>query len=226
MKLWAQGLDPDFPHSERVASLALQLFDGLLALAWEPAIDAAAARSSLLAAALLHDVGKVKGDKNHHKKSLKLIQSHGNPLGWRPAEFQRATVIARFHRGALPTTRHALLRDLLPAEQKGTIQLIAVLRLANALDATHDGHIRRIQIENVRAKAENNRQKRTGGFLRKLPGLDRNEPLVIAAEGYAPLGSAARTIAAERYLLETVLHKPVLVRPMVHRARSASRQTR
>lgn len=225
MKLWARGLDPDFPHSERIASLALQLYDGLLAIAWQPAIDAASARSSLLAAALLHDVGKVKGDKNHHKKSLKLIQSHGNPLGWKLAEFQRAAVIARFHRGALPTPRHILLRDLLHAEQQATIQLAAILRLVNALDATHDGHIRRIQIENIQSKTKNNRQKRSGGFLRKLPGLDRNEPLVIAAEGYAPLGTVARTIATERYLLETVLRRPVFVRPMIHSAKSASRQS-
>jgi exopolyphosphatase/pppGpp-phosphohydrolase len=226
MKLWAQRLDPDFPHSERVASLALQLYDGLLAMAWQPAIDASSARSSLLAAALLHDVGKIKGKKNHHKQSLKLIQSHGNPLGWKPAEFQRAAIIARFHRGALPTARHKQLRDLLHAEQKATIQLAAILRLANALDAAHDGHVRRIQIENIQVKAESNRQKRTGGFLRKLPGLDRNEPLVVAVEGYAPLGWAARTIAAERYLLETVLRRPVFVKPMIHGTRLASRQIR
>jgi CHAD domain-containing protein len=225
MKIWAQGLDPDFPHSERVASLALQIYDGLLAIAWEPAIDASSGRSSLLAAALLHDVGKVKGNKNHQKKSLKLIQSHGNPLGWKAAEFQRAAIVARFHRGALPTPRHTLLRDLLHAEQKATIQLAAILRLANALDAGHDGHIRRIQIENVKA-TRNDRRKRMGGFLRKLPGLDRNEPLVIAAEGYAPLGAAARTIAAERYLLETVLRRPVFVKPMIHGTRLASRQIR
>jgi CHAD domain-containing protein/HD superfamily phosphodiesterase len=226
MKLWARGLDPDFPHSERVASLALQLYDGLLAIAWQPAIDASSARSSLLAAALLHDVGKVKGNKNHHKKSLKLIQSHGNPLGWKPVEFQRAAIIARFHRGALPTARHKQLRNLPQAEQKATIQLAAILRLANALDAAHDGHVRRVQIENIQVKAESNRQKRTGGFLRKLPGLDRNEPLVIAAEGYAPLGATARTIAAERYLLETVLHRPVLVKPTIQRDRLASRPIR
>jgi CHAD domain-containing protein len=225
MKLWANSLDPDFAHSERVASLALQLYDGLLA-AWQPAIDASSARSSLLAAALLHDVGKFKGNKNHHKKSLKLIQSHGNPLGWRPAEFRRAAIVARFHRGALPTRRHQLLRDLLPDEQKATIQLAAILRLANALDAAHDGHIRRVKVEGIQGKAEKNYQKRTAGFLRKLPGHDRNEPLVIVAEGYTPLGSGARTIAAERHLLETVLHRPVLVRPMALRARPASRQIR
>ena len=190
MKLWANGLDPDFPHSERVASLSLQLYDGLLATGWQPAVDGGSARSSLLAAALLHDVGKSKGEKGHHKTSFDMIRAHGNPLGWKPADLQRAAVVARFHSGALPTRKHKTLRDLLPLEQKGTIQLAAVLRLANALDAAHDGHIRRIQIENgkIRNKA--------------------NEPLLIAAEGYSPLGSTAQTIAAERHLLENRVASP------------------
>jgi exopolyphosphatase/guanosine-5'-triphosphate,3'-diphosphate pyrophosphatase len=194
MKLWANGLDPDFPHSELVAALALQLYDGLLATGWKPAVDGSSARSSLLAAALLHDVGKSKGEKGHHKTSYDLIRAHANPLGWKPADLQRAAIVARFHRGALPTRKHKTLRDLLPDEQKGTIQLAAILRLANALDAAHDGHIRRIQIENG--------QIRTQG----------NEALVIAAEGYSPLGASAQTIAAERHLLETVLHRPILLK--------------
>jgi CHAD domain-containing protein len=226
MKLWAKNLDTDFLHSERVAGLSLQLYDGLLATAWEPAIDAVSARSSLLAAALLHDVGKFKGEKNHHKKSLQLIQSHGNPLGWKPADFRRAAIVARFHRGALPSRRHNLLRDLLPDEQKATMQLAAILRLANALDAGHHGHIRRIQIESGRVDAGKNSQKRAGEFLRKLPTPDRNQPLIIVAEGYTPLGPAARSIAAERHLLETLLRRPVVVRPMTPHARSDSRQIR
>ncbi len=219
MKLWANGLDPDFPHSERVANLALQLYDGLLASAWQPALDAASGRFSLLAAALLHDVGKSKGDKGHHKASVNLIRKHGNPLGWKETDLQRAAVVARFHRGILPTRKHKLLRDLLPDEQKATIQLAAILRLANALDAGHDGRIRRIQVENVEsrkthAKAETNRNERTNGFLRKTAGLAPNEALVIAAENYSPLGSSAQTIAAERHLLETVLRRPVVVKAM------------
>jgi CHAD domain-containing protein/HD superfamily phosphodiesterase len=194
MKLWADGLDPDFPHSERVAGLALQLYDGLLSSGWTPSVDGVSARSSLLAAALLHDVGKSKGQKGHHKTSADLIKSHGNPLGWKPADLQRAAIVARFHRGALPTRRHKALRDLLPDEQKGTIQLAAILRLANALDAAHDGRIDSIQIE-------------SGGFKR-----NKNEALIVAAEGYSPLGHLARTVAAERYLLETVLRRPVVVK--------------
>jgi CHAD domain-containing protein/HD superfamily phosphodiesterase len=196
MKLWANGLDPDFPHSERVASLALQLYDGLLAWGWQPAVDAASARSSLLAAALLHDVGKSQGQKGHHKTTYDLIRAHGNPLGWKPADLQRAAAVARFHRGALPTRKHKTLRDLLPDEQKATLQLAAVLRLANAFDAPHDGRIRRIQIENERI--------RTKG----------NEALMVVAEGYSPLGPSAQTVAAERHLLETVLHRPIAVKPM------------
>jgi len=64
------------------------------------------------------------------------------------------------------------------------------------MDAAHDGHIRRIHIENVQIKGK------------------QNEALEIAAEGYSPLGSSAQTIAAERHLLETVLHRPVVIKPM------------
>jgi CHAD domain-containing protein/HD superfamily phosphodiesterase len=196
MKLWANGLDPDFPHSERVASLSLQLYDGLLVNGWQPATDGLSARSSLLAAALLHDVGKSEGEKGHHKTSFEMIRAHGNPLGWKAADLQRAAIVARFHSGALPTRKHRALRDLLPDEQKVTIQLAAILRLANALDATHDGHIHRIQIENVPMKTKG------------------NEALIIAAEGYSPLGPSAQTIAAERHLLETVLRRPVMIKSM------------
>jgi CHAD domain-containing protein/HD superfamily phosphodiesterase len=196
MKLWANGLDPDFPHSERVASLALQLYDGLLAWGWQPAVDASSCRSSLLAAALLHDVGKSEGDKGHHKTTFDLIRTHGNPLGWKPEDLNRAAIVARFHRGALPTRRHKTLRDLFPNEQRAAIQLAAVLRLANALDGSHDGHIRRLKIENSATKGKG------------------TEALIIAAEGYSNLGQTARTVAAERYLLETVLHRPVVVRAM------------
>jgi len=209
MKLWANDLDPDFPHSERVASLALQLYDGLLAWGWQPSVDAVSARSSLLAAALLHDVGKAEGEKGHHKTSFDLICAHGNPLGWKPADPQRAAIVARFHRGALPTRKHKALRDLLPDEQKAAIQLAAVLRLANALDAAHDGHIRRIKIENVQ--------------LRTKKG---SEALIIAAEGYSPVGQAAQTIAAERHLLETVLRRPIVVKPMKHLPVLTSRRRR
>jgi CHAD domain-containing protein len=208
MKLWANCLDPDFAHSERVASLALQLYDGLLASGWQPSADPVSARSSLLAAALLHDVGKSKGEKGHHKTSFDIIRAHVNPLGWKRADLQRAAVVARFHCGPLPTRRHKALRDLFPDEQKASIQLAAILRLANAFDAAHDGHIRRVQIESGQIRAKG------------------NEPVIVAAEGYSPLSTSAQTIAAGRHLLETVIHRPVIVKPMKIARRSQSQPER
>jgi CHAD domain-containing protein len=213
MKLWAKALDPDFAHSERVARLALELYDGLttaglLGAARNSQNGATPdGRASLYVAGLLHDVGKSKGSKGHHKTSLALIKSHGTPLGWMPETMAGAAVVARFHTGALPTRGHKSLRDLLPDEQRITIQLAAILRLANAMDSAHDGHIRRVKIENVIPP-----KRRTNGFLRKPPALGKNEALVIAAEGYSAGSPTAQAIAAERHLLETVLRRPVVVK--------------
>src|SRR5215831_1829568 len=87
LKLWANALDPDFPHSERVARLSLQLYDGLEAAGVfknvpPPNSKGESLRSTLFAAALLHDVGKSQGLKGHHKQSHELIQNYGTPLGW------------------------------------------------------------------------------------------------------------------------------------------------
>jgi CHAD domain-containing protein/HD superfamily phosphodiesterase len=207
MKLWAKVLDPDFAHSERVARLALELYDGLNSVGLLGSINGvgenananADVRGSLLIAALLHDVGKSKGEKGHHKASLELIRAHGTPLGWKTEGMQRAAIVARFHCGALPTRSHKILRDLLPNEQKITIQLAAILRLANALDVSHDGHIRRVQVESG-----------SGNSRRAAPPTC----LTVAAEGYSARSDTARAVAAERYLLETLLRRPVLIRPM------------
>jgi len=209
MMLWAKALDPDFAHSQRVARLALQLYDGLLATGLLDSPDGADARASLQVAALLHDVGKSEGNKGHHKASFELIRSHGSPLGWNPESLQRAALVARFHAGGLPTRSHKALRDLLPEEQKITIQLAAVLRLANALDIAHDGHIRRVKIENLAAA-----KRRTNGFLRKPAKLGLNEAVIIGAEDFEPGSPTAQAVAGERYLLETVLRRPVVVRAM------------
>jgi exopolyphosphatase/guanosine-5'-triphosphate,3'-diphosphate pyrophosphatase len=212
MKLWAKALDPDFAHSERIARLALQLYDGLNAagLLRKEANngDEADGRSSLYLAALLHDVGKAKGDKGHHKESRELIKKHGTPLGWKAENMMRAALVARFHCGALPTPQHKALRDLLPGEQKMVIRLSAILRLANALDAQHDGRVRRVNIQNA-APA----RRRTNGFLRKPAALAKDVALLIGAEGYTDGTPTAQAVAAERYLLERVLRRPVMVNP-------------
>ncbi|HET9408427.1 MAG TPA: CHAD domain-containing protein [Candidatus Sulfotelmatobacter sp.] len=206
LKLWARVLDPDFAHSEHVAKLALELYDGLHA-AHLVSPDGIDARASLFHAALLHDVGKSESKKGHHKHSLELIQAHGAIPGWSQKDMQRAAVLARFHCGALPSRGHRLLRDLLPNEQKAMLQMAGVLRLANALDISHDRRVQRVTVENNGRK------------------IGLGECVVIAAQGYSPRGTTAQTVAAERYLLENVLRRPVMVKATATSIRSISRST-
>lgn len=213
MKLWAKALDPDFAHSERVARFALELYDGLdsAGLLVKSRIDDGSrtdSRDSLYLAALLHDVGKAKANKRHHKHSFELIKAHGTPLGWKAETIQRAALVARFHCGALPTRNHRCLQDLLSDELRMVIRLSAILRLANALDAVHDGNVRHIRIENAEPA------RRRNGFLHKPEPLPKDQALVIGAEGYTDGSATAQAVAAERYLLETVLRRPVIVAPV------------
>jgi exopolyphosphatase/guanosine-5'-triphosphate,3'-diphosphate pyrophosphatase len=218
IKLWAKVLDPDFEHSQRVTSFAMQLFEDLTAAGWLSTSDGIDARSTLLAAGLLHDVGKSKQKSGHHKASFKWIRNHDVPLGWKTEDLRRAAIVARYHSGALPTGRHKALRELPLPEKKMTIQLAAILRLANALDAAHDGRIRRVRLENqlpdthprnpIRSPGERNSSHLGSGSKAK------HRVITIAVEGYARFGRNARAIAAERHLLETVLRRPVFVKRM------------
>ncbi len=81
LKLWASLLDPDFKHSQHVSRLALQLYDGLTSDG-RTSESSAQHRAILQVAALLHDVGRSKQEKGHHKTSYRMIRSLTPPLGW------------------------------------------------------------------------------------------------------------------------------------------------
>jgi CHAD domain-containing protein/HD superfamily phosphodiesterase len=190
LRLWASFLDPNFAHSQRVAVLAAQLLEGLGQLGLNPAQGDHDLGSILQAAALTHDVGRAKHEKGHHKTSYRLIRRMNPPLGWTVPDLQLAAAIARFHRGALPQARHKALRGLAPEDRRIAVYLAGILRVANAFDGTRDGHVRRLHIEG------------------------KNGRLLVSAEGYSPWSSAGEEVAAARHLLEMVLHRPIVVRPL------------
>jgi CHAD domain-containing protein len=212
LRTWAGYVDPDFAHSQRVAQLALLLYDGLKdagLLGHEPvALDGASNRSLnvdlsdrerdpravLQASALMHDVGKAKGAENHQKSSYRMIRGLARPLGWSARELELAAVVARYHRGALPHPRGKTLQALELADRPIAIELAGVLRLANALDVGH-GNIGRENSARLEVRLQ-----------------DRS--VVVRAEGYSALDRSAEGIAAARHLLETVLRRPLLVRAL------------
>ena len=187
LRVWASYLDPDFLHSQRVARFALLLYDGLKRAGLMTQNPERDSRAVLHAAALLHDVGKARGDKAHHKDSFRMIRNLAQPLGWSARELELAAVVARYHRGGLPGPRGKILQRLDLADRRTALQLAGVLRLANALD-------------------------RHNGIEPRLEVALQDRTILVQVAGYSALDRSAEKAAAARHLLETVLRRPVLVR--------------
>lgn len=181
--------DPEPEHAERVTRLALQIYDGLAKNELLRS-DGAHARHLLESAGILHDIGRVKRRKNHHKASAQVIGKIAPPEGWRPEDIQIVALVARYHRGSLPRTDHQQLQALTALDQQLTKQLAGVLRLADEFDSAHDGAIRTLTV------ARN------------------SEIAVIYADGYDPSAPSAERIAAARFLLENTCDFPIVIRPL------------
>jgi CHAD domain-containing protein len=214
LRVWAGYLDPDFSHSQRVAELALLLYDGLKnagLLTTDAGTPNPAplsldqdSRAVLQAAALMHDVGKAKGTENHQKDSYRMIRGLARPLGWSARELELAAVVARYHRGALPRPGGKTMQALALPDRPLAMELAGVLRLANALDLRHG---------------------RGGGENESAPRLEvslQDGCVLVRAAGYSALDRSAEGVAAARHLLETVLRRPVLVRVLRSSASSNS----
>jgi exopolyphosphatase/guanosine-5'-triphosphate,3'-diphosphate pyrophosphatase len=194
--IWASFLDPNVRHSKHVANLAVQLFDGLPIDGMHEA-KRESSRYVLRAAALMHDVGYSRVNQGHHKESARLIRKLTPPLGWTADEIRTVSLIARYHRGALPRETQKTFA-VLPKSKQWLVQFLGgILRLACAFDRQHDNQIRRLQVESS------------------------NPVLTVRAEGYTETMALAEHVAAARHLLETACHQPILVQPLEARARAA-----
>ncbi len=119
-------------HAEQVARLALSLYDQLAPL---HRLDSRY-RELLRYACLLHDIGYHIGHENHHKHSYYLIRN-GELQGFEPAEIEIIANIARYHRKGRPRKSHYSYGNLDRPHREPVRKLIALLRLADALDRTH-----------------------------------------------------------------------------------------
>jgi CHAD domain-containing protein/HD superfamily phosphodiesterase len=199
LKLWASFLDPDFNHSIHVARLALQLYDGLQNA--QPAdSNHADQRAILQVAALLHDVGRSKEEKGHHKATNRLIRRLTPPLGWSAEQMRLVGIVARYHRGALPGVGQETLVGLSATQRQSFPRLAGILRVASAFDSEKNGRIQRLEVH------------------------AQNGVIEIAAQGYSSQDRMAEEIAAARHLLETVYRRPVMVKALrAPAARSVAR---
>jgi exopolyphosphatase/pppGpp-phosphohydrolase len=140
----------DWPHARKVARLSAQLFEGTESLHH---LDAGALRL-LDRAALLHNTGMLIEARRHHKHSYRLIREASLPDFSDEERYEIAT-IARYHRRALPSTAHEEYAMLSRVARKRVSALAALLRIADALDYSHDGRVLRVASNTELCDAEN-----------------------------------------------------------------------
>ena len=92
-----------------------------------------------------------------------------------------------------------LLLDL--PDRPIAMELAGVLRLANALDSHH-------------ARNGRSGKEKESANQPRLEVSVQDRFVLVRAAGYSALDRAAEGVAAARHLLETVLHRPVVVRAL------------
>jgi exopolyphosphatase / guanosine-5'-triphosphate,3'-diphosphate pyrophosphatase len=132
-------------HCEQVATLALQIFEGIKTRFGLPA----SSRDLLQAAALLHDIGYLISHSKHHKHAYHLIL-HGDLPGFSPHEVELIANVARYHRRAFPKKRHENLARLTADERRLIGRLSGILRIADGLDRTHSQAVTGLKVRALR----------------------------------------------------------------------------
>jgi exopolyphosphatase / guanosine-5'-triphosphate,3'-diphosphate pyrophosphatase len=133
----------DLPHSQRVAELALSLFDQTYGQIhfWDKPI-----RQLLWSASILHNSGHFVSHDSHHKHSYYLIR-YGELLGYTESEIDIIANIARYHRKSPPKKKHQNLQNLSKDQRLIVSQLSAILRVAVALDRRRIGAIKNVSLD-------------------------------------------------------------------------------
>lgn len=130
----AQNCRFERAHVFKVEQLALALFDALTALHGLGAPE----RELLRYAVWLHDIGQHISYEEHQKHSYYLIK-HGDLRGFTAEEIELMANVARYHRKGRPKKTHPNYARLTGDARDRVRKLVAILRVADALDRSHFG---------------------------------------------------------------------------------------
>lgn len=134
----------DLRYSERIATLALSLFDQTKGYLHEWGNQE---RFLLWAASELHNCGHYISHSSHHKHSYYLIRNSGL-LGYNETEIEIIANLARYHRKSQPKKKHDNYQNLATKYQRLIVeQLSPMLRLATSLDRRQIGAISKIECD-------------------------------------------------------------------------------
>jgi len=137
----------DIGHAKRVAELSLQLFEQLKA---NHQLDAHYGLI-LEIAALLHEIGLYVSNNSYHKHTMYLIRN-SELFGLNQTNVLLVALVARYHRRALPKPTHDGYASLNRDQRIAVSKLASLLRVAEALDRSRSGRIRKFDCEILRQK--------------------------------------------------------------------------
>jgi exopolyphosphatase / guanosine-5'-triphosphate,3'-diphosphate pyrophosphatase len=137
------GIEPEErEHGERAADIALQLYEGLADRHRLPDV----CEEWLQAAALLANVGLFISHARHHLHTYYIIRNAEHLTGFTDSEVEIIAQVARYHRKSAPKPSHPEFARLDEADQHVVRVLAGILRIAIALDRTHAGVVRAVQV--------------------------------------------------------------------------------
>ena len=130
----------DEPHALHVANLCTAIFQSLQG---EHNLDQ---RYELIlkVAAILHEIGTFIDLKGQHKHSMYLIRN-SYLFGISPKDLILVALLARYHRGATPRNTHEGYANLDRMSRIVVSKLAAILRVADALDQSHNQRLKDLQ---------------------------------------------------------------------------------
>lgn len=188
LRATAKAMDGNAHRTTQVSRVALKLFEGLRQVEALPVFEAKTSRRLMRAAALLHTIGGGLDRKSPQKAARDYLRAMGVPLSWTAEEWEVLTSIVRYHRGVLPDGKHKAFAKLTDDQQKTVSALAGVLRLARVLRKCGVTLVTGIRVE-----------KSVEALIVQLPGLEESE-------------EAAARLAAGKYLLESSLEKPLILK--------------
>jgi CHAD domain-containing protein len=188
LRATARALDGNPRRTSQVSQLAMRLFDSLARVQATPAWQSKNARKLLRAAARLHGIGAGLDRESPQKAARDFLREMALPTGWTAQEWDLLANVVRYHRGALPDAKHRAFGRLSEEERKTVSSLAGILRLARVLRKC-----------GVTSAVGLRTEKSVEALIVQIPGLRESEE------------TAAR-LAAGKYLLESSLAKPLILK--------------
>jgi len=189
LRVTARALDEHPARTSLISRISLSIFDALARLHAAPAFDSHETRKIMRAAARLHGIGHVLDHRHSPAREARdFLREMALPAGWTKTEWEIAAQVVRYHQGPIPQQKHKSFSRLPEDDQKAVRALSGVLRLARVL--------RKCGLQSP-------------GELRFEKSA---EAIVIDVPGLAVSEQAASRLATGKYLLETFLEKPVILR--------------